>query len=429
MTPILLGLHASTMNRVFLCLLFFMVMSGISRAQQLESPCSHEAILERHLAQNSNAIEELNQQEKNMTALIEQIRANRAAGMSEVVIPVVMHVFHSGDDGMMGMEQALSGLQILNDDFNGLNDGWDTIDPEFDPVKASMDITFCLATIDPEGNPTTGINYYEDAQMMLNQGDLFQYAWDNYKYLNIYFPKYTSGEPSLFTAYAYYPSTFNTNNDIDGIFYSSIRWGFGDHSDLEEGQDWASVCSHEAGHWLNLRHTFEEGCNAPGDLVDDTPPTLGGTIELMGCDNNDFSCGVHTNGENFMDYNHDCKKMFTQGQVDRMTAALSLPSRINLWSFDNLVATGCEGSFTSIQESDRELGVMVFPVPAIEQVSFEFKESNTHLSIYNSQGQLLDSIRSTSNLIQLDLQDYSNGLYHYIAASGAKVTKGKFVKL
>ncbi|PCH85845.1 MAG: hypothetical protein COB88_09275, partial [Flavobacteriales bacterium] len=153
--------------------------------------------------------------------------------------------------------------------------------------------------------------------------------------------KYTSGSPSLFTAYAYYPSTTNTNNNTDGIFYSSIRWGYGTHSELALDQDWASVGTHEVGHWINLRHTFENGCSFPGDYVDDTPPTTGGTIELAGCLNNDQSCSVSTNGENYMDYNHDCKKMFTQGQVDRMTAALSLPSRIMLWSQSNLQATGC----------------------------------------------------------------------------------------
>jgi len=182
---------------------------------------------------------------------MQQLKDSELKRNSAYVIPVVMHVFHLGEDGKMGMDQALSGLEILNEDFKGLNDGWNSIDPEFNKVKGALDITFCLATIDPNGNPTTGLIYYEGEEGLYNEGNLFEHAWDNYKYLDIYFPKYTSGAPSAFTAYAYYPSTSNTNN-TDGIFYSSIRWGYGDHSELEEGDDWASVCTHEAGHWLNL---------------------------------------------------------------------------------------------------------------------------------------------------------------------------------
>lgn len=394
--------------------------------QFAQSPCSHAAIMGRHALQNPDAEIEQARNEAMTREFIKQLKANRSAGVSEIVIPVVMHVFHWGDDGMMGMAQALSGLEVLNNDFNGLNDGWETIDPEFDPIKGTMDITFCLATIDPDGNPTTGINYIEDQQMMLNEGNLFQYAWDNYKYLNIYFPKYTSGEPSLFTAYAYYPSTFNTENDIDGIFYSSIRWGYGEDSELEDGQDWASVCSHEVGHWLNLRHTFEDGCFGQGDLVDDTPPCEGGTIELEGCDNYDFSCGVATNGENFMNYNHDCKKMFTQGQVDRMTAALSLPSRINLWSFDNLVATGCEQEFTAVDESNA-FEVKVSPNPGSGLITFTTSTPGAKLQILNLNGSVVhESLLSNTNQ-QVDLSELSSGIYVYRISQKHRYDVGKLV--
>jgi PKD repeat protein len=58
-----------------------------------------------------------------------------------------------------------------------------------------------------------------------------------------------------------------------------------------------------------------------------------------------WSYDVRDNVENYMDYSY-CSKMFTQGQVDRMRAALQVTStgRKNLWQSANLTATGADGS-------------------------------------------------------------------------------------
>jgi len=383
-------------------------------SQTSNANCLHQSLIERQSELNPNFEHELEETEKELQKIIRNFDSEEFAAQknsSTYVIPVVMHVFHWGDDGKMDMEQALSGLELLNQDFNGLNDDWDNIDPEFDEIKGALDITFCLAQIDPEGNPTTGIVYHEDQEAMLNNGDLFQHAWDNYKYLNIYFPKYTGGAPSNFTAYAYYPSTSGSDNNSGGVFYSSIRWGYGNYSELEEGDDWASVCSHELGHWLNLRHTFQGGCDGSGDLVEDTPPCLGGTIELSGCNNNDFTCGVHTNGSNFMDYNHRCKKMFTEGQIQRMEAALYLPSRISLWSLGNLIDTGCEGFFSSTTQNDISSKISIYPNPVKDFINIEVEESIYDLKIINTNGQVVYDARINSSHETLNVSQFTTGIY------------------
>lgn len=308
---------------------------------QNNQPCSFEEVMLKNNQNPTQALQNFENNEQFTQAFIKNLRAQKQNLPSTYVIPVVLHIFHNGADGMISEEQAISSIDVLNADMKGLNDDFNNILPRFDSIKATIDVEFCLATIDPQGNPTNGILYYDNEPAMYNNINLFQFAWDNFSYLNIYLPKYATGGPSIYTAYAYYPDIDNSNNNSDGIVHSSYRWGLGSLSELTTEDDRISIVTHEVGHWLNLRHTFENGCNAPGDFVDDTPPTVGGDPAPSGCNNFGLTCGVPTNGSNYMDYNLDCKKMFTKGQVERMEAALHLPERSPLWSAENLIATGC----------------------------------------------------------------------------------------
>jgi len=308
---------------------------------QNNHPCSFEEVMLKNNQNPTQTLQNFENNEQFTKAFIKNLRAQKQNLPSTYVIPVVLHIFHNGEEGMISEEQAISSIEVLNADMKGLNDDFNDIPPRFDSIKATIDVEFCLATIDPQGNPTNGILYYDNEQAMYNSINLFQFAWDNFSYLNIYLPKYATGGPSIYTAYAYYPDINNSNNNGDGIVHSSYRWGLGNMSELTTEDDRISIVTHEVGHWLNLRHTFENGCSPPGDLVDDTPPTVGGDPAPTGCNNFGLTCNVPTNGSNYMDYNLNCKKMFTEGQVERMTAALHLPERNPLWSEENLIATGC----------------------------------------------------------------------------------------
>lgn len=407
-------------------ILLFVFLILVLNLVQGQSPCSYEATVERMKAFNPNVESELAENEVFIKQFIKQLKAEgQLNGQTEFKIPVVLHVFHIGEDGKIDMEQVHSGLKVLNDDFNGRNEGWNTIDSAFDSIKGSIDIEFCLATVDPDGNPTIGVNYYEDEDAFYNEGNVFGYAWDNFKYFNIYMPKYVFGEPSNFTAYAYLPNLSGTENNRDGIFYSSIRWGYGEQSELAEGQDWASVVTHEVGHWLNLQHTFKDGCSTQNDFVDDTPPTLGSGIELLGCNNNDFSCGVKTNGSNFMDYNHDCKKMFTQGQVDRMLAALYHPARIQLWSPENLAETGCAPPPTNTEDLSNSLKVKVYPNPSSKRLHFELNEAAAQVTIFDITGKVVFIEKMKTNRTTINTSFLKTGIYFYQINTDSEIGSGK----
>ena len=71
--------------------------------------------------------------------------------------------------------------------------------------------------------------------------------------------------------------------------------------------------------------------------MDDTPETRGWTS----CTLDGESCGSLDNVQNYMEYSY-CGRMFSQGQIDRMRAAMysNVADRVDLWTAQNLEDTG-----------------------------------------------------------------------------------------
>ena len=134
--------------------------------------------------------------------------------------------------------------------------------------------------------------------------------------LNMYL---TTAGPYL--GWAYLPNIVNHGNSyLDGIV---IDWEslLGASTTYAGRYDQGETATHEAGHWLNLEHTFEGACNRWGDHVDDTPPEATPT---SGCPAGKDTCSkpgldpIH----NYMDYSYDqCYTEFTAGQSLRMQDA------------------------------------------------------------------------------------------------------------
>lgn len=127
--------------------------------------------------------------------------------------------------------------------------------------------------------------------------------------LNIY-----SCNPSGLLGYAYYPETFAETDARHGVvmLHSSVPGGA--TANYNEGD----TATHEVGHYLGLAHTFEGGCNEPGDSIADTPAE---SSPAYGCPVGRDTCASAGPDPiyNFMDYTYDsCMNTFTSGQDARM---------------------------------------------------------------------------------------------------------------
>ena len=148
---------------------------------------------------------------------------------------------------------------------------------------------------------------------------------------------------------------------------------------------------------LNLPHTFGTDC-VDYDGIADTPPS---DIDAGGCGPNAVHCGGNINGENYMDYNSTCYKMFSQGQVNVMLAALQLPSRFPLWQQSNLTATGV-ASTSGINEDI-----------AFRNISYTIKDNILYsdadkIVLFNLIGQ---AVCEKGNGNQLSLNGITPGVY------------------
>jgi len=96
-------------------------------------------------------------------------------------------------------------MTAINQDFNGTNSGFYQVVSAFSSVKSDVEITFALAQLDPDGNPTNGVtrtssNLTDSAGE--NVKSLVQ--WDTDMYLNVWV---VDNIESGAGAYAYFPGT------------------------------------------------------------------------------------------------------------------------------------------------------------------------------------------------------------------------------
>lgn len=250
---------------------------------------------------------------------------------SEKWFQVVVHIISREDFKAISRAQVLHQIEVLNQDFAGRGENIFRLSEEFKDLIADTGLRFCLATTDPEGNPTEGITHTITTTVNIGlekgpkgRGVIYydqlggKSGWDPSRYINIWIVEFGdylgfSSMPGM----EMFPEERGVV--IDYRYFGSL----GDASS-NNFFDKGHTLTHEMGHFFGLLHiwgTEEESC-LDTDEVNDTPNAAHAYFDCPS--GTQVSCGNANMYQNFMDLTDDrCLAAFTHGQSERMNAMIS----------------------------------------------------------------------------------------------------------
>ncbi|MEO6168891.1 MAG: M43 family zinc metalloprotease [Chitinophagales bacterium] len=345
------------------------------------------------------------------------------ATVASLSIPVVVHVLYKTAEQNISDDQIMSQIAVLNCDFRKVNGDFQNVVPGvFQGLGTDMGIEFCLASVDPDGDVTSGITRTqtnvsaftanENGAKHSNLGG--HDNWDPTRYLNIWVCNLGGG----LLGYATFPADLQSNPDEDGVVIGFTA--FGNTGSVAAPYNQGRTATHEVGHWLNLRHVWGDAA-CGNDFVDDTPTQEQANYSCMNFPH--VTCNNGPNGDlfvNFMDYSDDaCMAMFTNGQGQRANATTA-GSRNGLSS-----SAGC-GATVGIQEIDSNAGLTAYPNP--NNGIFRVKSSNVSwnqptIEVYDILGKkiMASANKISSSEIDIELNSASKGIY-FISVSDQNKT-------
>ncbi len=250
----------------------------------------------------------------------------------ELQFKLVFHILYKEENENISDAQIYSQIQVLNNIFADANETDDLILPAaFRNLKKTAGFHFCLAHVDPDGQPTTGITRSKIQDLSIACKREFGKRsimhrvlggvdiWDPAKFINVYV---VNREQCAVLGEAIYP--WNANAEEDGIILDFRSVGYSGQAAKNRPFHEGKTLVHELGHFFGLLHLSGDANNCSGnDFVEDTPPQ---SMEYYGCP--DFPVSSCTTADMFMNYmsyvDDDCMHFFTKGQVERMRDQLAV---------------------------------------------------------------------------------------------------------
>ena len=325
-------------NFVFKVTIIILLSFKASYSQNFKrcSTVEHEESLQKKHPKRFNTTEFENW----IKPLIKEHQLNRNEIGGVVIIPVVVHVIHSGQNTGIAPNiddlQVLSQIEVLNNDFRKKigTPGYNA-----NPIGSDTQIQFALAQVDPNGNPTNGIDRVYLNKENWSRGEIEeivkpQTIWDPSLYLNMWTVNFSD---SKLLGYAQFPDAsgllgLNTDGGLgstDGVVSNYVNFGsrliYPNGLYADNKYDKGRTMTHEVGHWIGLRHIWgDEACG--DDYCADTPTAHGENYScptIVNCSNTGNEMV-----ENYMDYTDDsCMNIFTENQKSRMVVIMNNATR------------------------------------------------------------------------------------------------------
>jgi hypothetical protein len=410
-----------------LSVLFFTLIVATSYADGHRTCATHDQFLQA-VAEDPSLLQKRAAMEQQLQQWISSNRVRRGSS-TLVTIPVVVHVVYYNTNQNISDAQILSQIDVLNQDYGLLNADTVLTPAAFKPLVADVQFQFCLATVDPAGNPTTGIERRSTTVSRIGNGNrYYQYGqgglnvWDPNLYLNFWVCDIDGGST---LGYTYLPGTVGSSRDgvvIDWQYFGSI-------GTVSPPFNKGRTATHEVGHWFNLEHIWgdEPNCSID-DMVSDTPLQKG---ENYGCPSypqvNQSGGRCNTSDPsamymNYMDYTDDaCMYMFTTGQAARMQAAL------NTYRSGLLTSTACSSSTGIANPIVSVISLYPNPTAGIFEVSGYDRNEAVEITVTDIAGRrIFDGRYAAGERPLVDLSNEASGSYLVKLRS---LNRGHYAKL
>lgn len=266
------------------CSVLFILFSSESYAQE-QLRCGTDDVHRQMLANDPHLAQAEAQAELGLQEYLQMRAGLRDEDTAVYVIPIVFHILFdptaASDDHNIPDSRIYEEMNTLNRDFRKLNPDTIQVVNAFAGLVGNSRVEFRLASKDPLGNCTNGIDRITTQRSSSAQDFSKLDPWFRDRYLNVWLVR-SFTDPGL-GGYSNYPSSVQDAFGAlkDGVILLNGTVG---------GSSDPSTLTHEIGHYLNLAHVWGD-TNDPtvacgDDGVPDTPITKG----HVSCMLTDFTC-------------------------------------------------------------------------------------------------------------------------------------------